>query len=258
MLMTVDIGNTHIVVGVFEAEELVFHTRLSTDMKKTEDEYAAILLYLLSLESIVFSTIDGVVISSVVPTLINIFQKFSIKHLKCNPLIIEAGNGYGIEIDVENPKEVGADRVVNAIAAIQLFGSPVIVVDFGTATTFDIVNDQNAYVGGVIAPGIEITASALHIKTAKLPLIEVQKCDNIIGKNTINSMNAGIYFGYLSLVDGIIYRIIETLSKKSNIKIVSTGGLGDMYLKESKYIVKYEPHLTLYGLRLVYDKINNL
>lgn len=255
MLMAVDIGNTQINVGIFDGNNLLFHNRFSTDSKKTEDEFAAMLLYLLSRKGITSDNIKMLIISSVVPNITLMFRRFSKYYLNLEPMIVDVGIKTGIMLRFENPKEIGADRIVNAVAVDGYFGVPAIVVDFGTATTFDIINENREYIGGIITPGIELTANMLHIKTAKLPEVEITKVDRVVGKNTINSIKSGIYFGYLSMIDGIIDRIIEEQHfNRHELKVVATGGLGDIFLGASKYIKIYEPFLTLNGLRLIYEK----
>ncbi|UOD34620.1 type III pantothenate kinase [Deferribacteraceae bacterium V6Fe1] len=254
MIFAVDIGNTNIVIGVFKDEELVANFRLATDVLRTTDEYAATVLLLLNGQGIDSKKIDSVVISSVVPQLIYTFSKLTRKYFNLEPLVVGPGVKTGLKIKLENPKEVGADRVVNAVAAIEQYGTPVIVVDFGTATTFDVVNDRSEYLGGIIYPGIKLSASILRSKTAKLPEVEIEKCSRVVGNNTINSIKSGIYFGYLSVVDGIIERIIDEQFKGKHVNIVATGGLGSIFIDDSKYLKIYEPNLTLNGLRLIYEK----
>lgn len=254
MIFTVDIGNTNIVVGVFEGKNLIANFRLATDVLRTTDEYAATILLLLNGQGIESKKIKSTVISSVVPQLIYTFSKLSRKYFNVEPLVVGPGVKTGLKIKLENPKEVGADRVVNAVAAIEQYGTPVIVVDFGTATTFDVVNKFSEYLGGVIYPGIRLSVSILRSKTAKLPEVEIEKCNKVVGNTTINSIKSGIYFGYLSLVDGIIERIIDEQFKGERVNIIATGGLGSIFIDDSKYLKIYEPNLTLNGLRLIYEK----
>lgn len=254
MIFGVDIGNTNIVIGVFEGEDLIANFRLATDVLRTTDEYAATVLLLLNGQGIDSKKIDSVVISSVVPQLIYTFSKLSRKYFNLEPLVVGPGVKTGLKIKLENPKEVGADRVVNAVSAIEQYGTPVIVVDFGTATTFDVINEHSEYLGGIIYPGIKLSASILRSKTAKLPEVEIERCKRVVGNNTINSIKSGIYFGYLSVVDGIIERIIDEQFKGKHVNIVATGGLGSIFIDDSKYLKIYEPNLTLNGLRLIYEK----
>lgn len=254
MIFAVDIGNTNIVIGVFDKNEIVFTSRISTDYQKTTDEYAAIIMLLLENSSIDISNIRGVIISSVVPQLVYTFTKFSKKYLLKDALVVGPGVKTGVPVKMENPKEVGSDRIVNAAAVIAYYSTPAIIVDFGTATTFDVVNDAGEYVGGVICPGIKLAASMLHQKTAKLPEVEIEKCEKVVGTSTISSIKSGIYFGYLSMVDGIIAKIIDEKFKKTEPFIIATGGMGSVFMGASKYLKRYDPNLTLNGLKVIYEK----
>lgn len=254
MIFAVDIGNTNVVIGIFENGSIRCNFRVQSSTLRTTDEYAAIILRLMESEGIKPSDISGVIIASVVPRLIYTFNKFARKYMDLDPIVIAPGVKTGISIKMENPKEVGADRIVNAVAAKQMFGYPAIVVDFGTATTFDVVNRDGDYIGGVICPGIKLSAQILHTNTAKLPEVEIEKVDTVIGKNTIHSIQSGIYYGYLAMLDGILERIIEEEFKGEKLNIISTGGLGSIFAGESAYIERYEPNLTLEGLRLIYEK----
>lgn len=255
MIFAVDIGNTNIVFGIFNTKgELVGNCRLTTESMRTTDEYAATIMLLLKNRGIDFDQLSGMVISSVVPPLVYTFSKLARKYFDIDPIVVGPGIKTGVPIKFENPKEVGADRIVNAAAAIKYYKAPCIVVDFGTATTFDVVNGKGEYIGGVISPGIKLSVNALHSKTAKLPDIEIEKCKKVVGNTTISSMQSGVYFGYLSLIDGIIKKIIDEQFESRPTKAIATGGLGSIYIGESQYIQEYEPHLTLYGLRLIYEK----
>lgn len=254
MIFAVDIGNTNVVLGVFKDKNLLHNFRLATDPLKTTDEYAATIILLLGGKKIDLKQIEAVVISSVVPQLVFTFSKLARKYFNLEPIIVGPGLKTGLKIKLENPKEVGADRVVNAVAGIEYFGVPLIVVDFGTATTFDVVNEKSEYLGGLIFPGIKLAATILHSKTAKLPEVEIEKCTHVVGNSTISSIKSGIYFGYLSLIDGIIRRIIEEKFKHSEVNIISTGGLGSVFMGTSEYLKYYEPNLTLNGLRIIYEK----
>lgn len=254
MIFAVDIGNSNVVLGVFKDKNLLYNFRLATDPLKTTDEYAATIILLLGGKKIDLKQIEAVVISSVVPQLVFTFSKLARKYFNLEPIIVGPGLKTGLKIKLENPKEVGADRVVNAVAGIEYFGVPLIVVDFGTATTFDVVNEKSEYLGGLICPGIKLATSILHSKTAKLPEVEIEKCTHVVGNSTISSIKSGIYFGYLSLIDGIIRRIIEEKFKDAEVNIVSTGGLGSVFMDGSEYLKYYEPNLTLNGLRIIYEK----
>ncbi|BAI81021.1 type III pantothenate kinase [Deferribacter desulfuricans SSM1] len=255
MILAIDIGNTNIVLGVFKDETLIANFRLATDHFKTTDEYASIIMLLMEKNNIDIKGVRGVIISSVVPSLIYTFSKLCRKYINSEPIVVGPGVKTGVKIHIDNPREVGADRIVNAAAAINKYGAPVIVVDFGTATTFDVVDKNSCYVGGLICPGIKLSIKALHTGTAKLPEVEIEKPDRVVGTNTIRSIQSGIYYGYLSMVDGIIEKIIDELGCDiKNLSVITTGGLGSIFVRESKYLKVYEPNLTLEGLRIIYEK----
>lgn len=251
MILVIDVGNTHTVIGVYKEEKLLGHWRISTNLEKTEDEYGILVKGLLDNSKLSLADIKGIVISCVVPPIIWILKKMSADYFKVSPIIVGAGIKTGIYIKTDNPKEVGADRIVNAIAAYKLYGGPVIIVDFGTATTFCAVNKDGVYLGGAIAPGIEISAEALAEKTAKLPKIEVTKPQHSIGSNTIAAMKSGIFFGYLGLTNELIRRFKRELGEDS--LVVATGGYSELIGNECKLIDKINPFLTLIGLYLVYE-----
>jgi type III pantothenate kinase len=251
MILVIDVGNTHTVIGVYKEEKLLGHWRISTNLEKTEDEYGILIKGLLDNSKLSLADIKGIVISCVVPPIIWILKKMSADYFKVSPIIVGAGIKTGIYIKTDNPKEVGADRIVNAIAAYKLYGGPVIIVDFGTATTFCAVNKDGVYLGGAIAPGIEISAEALAEKTAKLPKIEITKPQHSIGSNTIAAMKSGIFFGYLGLTNELIRRFKRELGENS--LVVATGGYSELIGNECKLIDKINPFLTLIGLYLVYE-----
>lgn len=253
MLLTLDIGNTNIVLGVFIKEKLIKHFRISTDREKTEDEYGILVISLLREFDITIKEFDGAVISSVVPPLTPIFEKMCEKYLDVVPLIVGPGIKTGINIKYENPREVGADRIVNAVAAYHKYKGPVIVVDFGTATTFDAISENFDYLGGAIAPGIGISAEALFQRTAKLHRIEIIKPERVIGRNTTSSMQAGIFYGYAGLVDHIVERMKEEMGAEG-VKVIATGGLAPLIASETKTIDLVDSMLTLEGLRIIYEK----
>ncbi|RLD97721.1 MAG: type III pantothenate kinase, partial [Aquificota bacterium] len=213
MLLVVDIGNTNTVVGIFQEEELIAHWRLGTNRERTYHEYAILIKELFNLEDLSTGKIEGAIISSVVPNLTPVISKTLQILLGLRPLVVGPGTKTGISILVDNPREVGTDRVVNAVAAFNKYGGPLVVVDFGTATTFDAVSSQGEYLGGAIAPGIGISMEALFKETAQLPRVELKKPNRIIGKNTVESIQSGIYFGYVSLVDGMARAFKEQLGK---------------------------------------------
>lgn len=251
MILVIDVGNTHTVLGIYNDKKLENYWRISTDLDKTEDEYGMLLKNLLSNSKLNFSDIKSVVISCVIPPVSWILKKMSKDYFKVTAIVVGPGTKTGICIKLDNSKEVGADRIVNAIAAYELYGGPVIIVDFGTATTFCAIDKEGNYLGGAIAPGIEISAEALAEKTAKLPKIEISKPKCSIGTNTILAMQSGIFFGYLGLTNELIRRIKRELGEDS--LVVATGGEAEMIGNATKQIDKINPFLTLEGLRLVYE-----
>lgn len=255
MLLVIDVGNTNIVFGLFRDKELVFDWRIASDVGRTSDEYGLLFDQVFNHNKISIDDIGDVIISSVVPTLMHTLSASAVKYLNRQPIIVEPGVKTGMNINYDNPKEVGADRIVNAVAAFEKYGGPVIIVDFGTANTFCYVNKEGDYCGGIISPGIKISAEALFLKTAKLPKVELVKPDNIIGKNTVNSIQSGLVFGYIGMVDFIIERMIHEIGcYEKEIKVVATGGFSTLISSESKYIKVIDKMLTLDGLQIVYER----
>lgn len=255
MLLVIDVGNTNIVFGLFRDKELVFDWRIASDVGRTSDEYGLLFDQVFNHNKISIDDIGDVIISSVVPTLMHTLSASAVKYLNRQPIIVEPGVKTGMNINYDNPKEVGADRIVNAVAAFEKYGGPVIIVDFGTANTFCYVNKEGDYCGGIISPGIKISAEALFLKTAKLPKVELVKPDNIIGKNTVNSIQSGLVFGYIGMVDFIIERMIHEIGcDEKEIKVVATGGFSNLISSESKYIKIIDKMLTLDGLQIVYER----
>lgn len=251
LLLAVDAGNTNTVFGLWRGEELVDSYRLKTDTERTSDEYGALLLALLGRRGIAASSISGVVVSSVVPPLQPTLLRLAGDYFGRKPLFVEPGVRTGMPIRYDNPAEVGADRIVNALAARELYGAPVVVVDFGTATTFDVVSAKGEYVGGIIAPGILIAAEALFAHASRLYRVDVQPPERLVGSNTATAMQAGIYFGYVGLVDGILERLLaETPGLE---QVVATGGQAELVARGSKFIRRVEPLLTLIGLRRIHE-----
>lgn len=251
MILVIDVGNTHTVIGVYDEKRLLGYWRISTDLNKTEDEYGILVKNLISHSNLFLSDIRSVVMSCVIPPVSWILKKMAIDYFKVSALVVEPGIKTGIHIKTDNPKEVGADRIVNAIAAYKLYGGPVIIVDFGTATTFCAVNADGVYLGGAIAPGIEISAEALFEKTAKLPKVELIKPKHCIGSNTVSAMQSGLFYGYLGLTNELIRRFKKELGEDS--LVVATGGYAELIGNESKLIDKIDPLLTLEGLRMIYE-----
>ncbi len=254
MLLAIDIGNTNVVLGVFDNERLVENWRVGTNTQITPDEYAMIFKDLFGFAKLEFGQITGVIISSVVPPLLPVMIEMSQKYFKIAPLIVTHELKTGITIRYDNPKEVGADRIVNAAAAYKLYGGPIIIVDFGTATTFCAVTKRGEYLGGAICPGMKISAEALFQRASKLPRVELIKPAKVIGADTVSAMQAGIIYGYAGLVDGIVERMKKELSLQS--KVVATGGLAELIAPETRSVEETRPQLTLEGLSLLY-RINN-
>lgn len=250
MLLVFDVGNTNIVAGVFREDRLVTCWRIRTDNMRTCDEYGVMLKSLLELKGLGMSEVKAVVISSVVPSLMMELDWLAQKYFACKPLVVGPGIKTGLAIKYENPREVGADRVVNAVAAYNKYGGPLIIIDFGTATTFCVVNDKGDYLGGAIAPGIRISTEALVSRAAKLPRVELVKPRSIIGKNTIASMQAGIIYGFVGQVEGIIRRMKKEIGEAT---VVATGGLAQVIAQETDVIDIIDEYLTLDGLRLIYE-----
>ncbi len=251
-LLVLDIGNTNIVMGVYTGEELTGHWRIVTDREKTEDEYGVLISQLLERSRIDVAGIDSIVISSVVPPLTITFEELAKKYFGKDPLVVEPGVKTGIRIRDDNPKEVGADRIANAVGAFGKYGSACIVVDFGTATTFDLVSSEGDYMGGVIAPGINISAEALFKQTSKLPRVDISRPLSIVGKNTVESIKSGIFYGYVSLIDGIVERIRREY--REDLIVIATGGIAKTIAPESEAIDLVDENLTLDGLRIIYLK----
>ncbi len=252
MLVVLDVGNTNIVLGVFKGKNLVRSWRISTNKDKTADEYGLQISMLFDYSGVNCREVKAMIISSVVPTVMSALESMSIKYFGIRPLVVGPGVKTAMPIRYDNPREVGADRIVNAIAAYELYGGPLIVVDFGTATTFDAISGDGAYLGGAIAPGIGISTEALYTKAAKLPRIELSKPKTVIGKNTVTSMQSGIVYGFVGQTDGIISRMKKEMGGKAY--VVATGGLAELISNESGMIDTINSNLTLEGLRIIYER----
>jgi len=249
-LLAIDIGNTGINIGIFDGGRLKVTWRLATGIRRQADEYGALLLNLLQHQKLPPAKITGVALCSVVPPLVPTFQELCQKYLNISPLVVEAGRKTGIRICMDNPREVGPDRVVNAVAAHHLYKGHVIIIDLGTATTFDVISKEGDYLGGAIAPGITIASEALFARTAMLPRIELTRPKQVIGRNTISAMQSGIIFGYIGLIEGMIQRIEQELGDKA--KVVATGGYVQL-AQEIPVIDIVNLDLSLIGLSLIYD-----
>lgn len=252
MLLVIDVGNTNTVLGIFSGDQLLSHWRLSTIKDRTIDEHGILARNLLSLSGMDSSRVEAIVISSVVPTLNSTLEEMSKAYFNIEPLFVEPGVKTGMAILYENPHEVGADRITNSLAAFTIYGGPAIVIDFGTATTFDVITAKGEYLGGVIAPGPAISAEALFEKTARLPRTNIRKPPKVIGKNTVHSIQSGLYHGYIALVEGVVEMIREELAMPA--RVIATGGLSAPFFKDLRCIDDYNPNLTLFGLKIIYDR----
>jgi len=254
MLLAIDIGNTNTVIGVYDGDRLIHHWRLRTEKDATEDEFLLLIKNLFAFAGAKVEAITGTIISCVVPPMVNILDGFCTKYLDHEPLWVHAATFTEMPILYDDPKEVGADRIVNAVAAFHKYRTSIVVVDFGTATTFDCISHEGAYLGGAISPGILISSEALFQKASKLPSIEIFAVPKrVIAKDTVSSMNAGIIYGYAGLVDGIVRRIKKEMAPVP--KVVATGGLAELVAEVAETIEAVEPHLTLQGLRIIYDNV---
>lgn len=251
MLLAVDIGNTNIVAGIFENNSLVSSFRISTEKHKTFDEYAALFIDLIEKNNVRLCDINGSVIGCVVPRLVDVFYKTITVYLGVEPLIVSSGVPTGLKILYDNPLEVGADRIANGVAAFDRYAGSSIVVDFGTATTFDCISENAEYMGGVITPGLLISSEALFRKASRLPVVDYVKPLNVIGKNTVESIQSGLIYGYTAMIDGMIEKIMSEM--RSETSIISTGGLAPLISEESRYIVDTDEHLTLKGLIKIFQ-----
>ena len=259
MLLVIDVGNTNIVAGVYDGEELMEHWRFSTDRSKTSDEYGIVLSNMFTYSGVDMKQINSIIISSVVPPVVVSLIRMCERYFHLEPIIVGPGIKSGLVLRYENPREIGADRIVNAVAAYELYkdkNMPMIVIDFGTATTFCALLPTGEYLGGAIAPGIGISMEALFQRAAKLPKVELIKPEKVICRNTIKAMQSGIVYGYLGQMDGIIRRMREELGGKAY--VIVTGGLGNMMSADSINVDVVEPFLTLEGLRLLYDRNKEL
>jgi type III pantothenate kinase len=252
MLLAIDIGNTNIVLGLYQAKKLLTHWRLATQSDRTADEYGVLIGQLINVEGLRCGQIGAIVASCVVPPMLTMTQELARKFFKLDPLIVGPGIKTGMPILYESPKEVGADRIVNAVAAYEKYHDSCIIVDFGTATTIDLISHKGEYVGGAIAPGLSIALEALVQRAAKLPRIEIVRPTEVIGKNTVSSIQAGIFFGYAGLVDGIVRRM--QAEHGGPCQVVATGGLASLIASECSTIGEVDDFLTLDGLRIIYER----
>ncbi|MCR5597909.1 MAG: type III pantothenate kinase [Lachnospiraceae bacterium] len=253
MLLTVDVGNTNITFGLFKGEELKYSFRMMTKQPRTSDEYGVAIMMLLQQMDVKKEEVEGIIIASVVPDLMHSLVGGLERYVGKKPLIVGPGVKTGIKIVTENPREIGADRIVDAVGAYEKYGGPVLVMDFGTATTYDLISASGEFLAGITAPGIRISAKALWQDTAKLPEIEIKKPDSILAQNTVTSMQAGLVYGQIGQTEYMVKKVKEE-SGLTDLKVVATGGLGSIIADETDSIEVYDRMLTLDGLRLIYEK----
>ncbi|CAC9926481.1 pantothenate kinase, type III [Aedoeadaptatus coxii] len=257
MLLAIDVGNTNIVFGAFKGRELIHDWRIASDQKKTSDEFGMLVTEMLNNVQLKPVDIEAVIMSSVVPNIMHTMQNMIVKYFHQYPMIVGAGVKTGINIRYDNPREVGADRIVNAIAAVERYGGPCIIIDLGTAITFCVVDDKKNYLGGLILPGISISADALVSRTSKLPKIEIIKPEKVIGKTTVSSMQNGLYYGFSSMIDGIVKHICDEIQMDpSDVHVIATGGFSNLLVSDSAYDIIIDRDLTMDGLRILYDMNN--
>jgi type III pantothenate kinase len=252
MLLVIDVGNTNTVLGVYVGSNLRGHWRLSTSREQTADEYGILIRNLLALDGMQAGSVKHMMVASVVPPLNGLLEEMAAKYFHLKPVFLGPGTRTGMAIHYDNPQDVGADRIANAVAAFEKLGGPCIVVDFGTAVTFDVVSAKGEYMGGVIAPGIGVAAEALFQRAARLPRVEIREPEHVIGSNTIGSMQSGLYYGAIGLVDGLLDRLFAVLGK--GCKVVATGGQALLVAAASKYKLPVDASLTLEGLRIIYER----
>ena len=255
MILAIDMGNTNIVIGCVDEEKVLFEERLATDLSKTELEYVVIFKTVLELYGIEKEKVTGAIISSVVPQLVNIIKSAVYKLIKVEPMVVGPGVKTGLNILMDEPRRVGSDLIVDAVAAINNYGTPLIVIDMGTATTMSVIDRKGNYIGGVIMPGIKVSVDSLVSRTAQLQRISLDAPDKVIGKNTINCMKSGVIYGNASCIDGMIDRLAEEMGEGlSDIKVVATGGLARVILLQCRHNIIQDDELLLKGLKIIYDK----
>jgi type III pantothenate kinase len=252
MLLVIDVGNTNTVLGVYDGERMIHSWRLTTERQRTTDEYGILCRNLFELSGVEWEAITAVAIASVVPPLNYTLRRMSSVYFHVEPLFIDPAVNSGMPVRYNPPSDVGADRIVNGVAAFERYGGPCIVVDFGTATTFDAISADGAYLGGVICPGVQVSAEALFARAARLPRVEIAKPETVIGASTVASIQSGLYHGYVGLVEGILRRMLAEIG--GDARVIATGGLATLFGKATELIETVDADLTLEGLRLIYER----
>ena len=252
MLLAIDVGNSNNVIGLFAGEKLLTHWRIRTERARTSDEYWILIKEFILLNDVETETIDEIIIACVVPPLIPILKEMSRKYFSCEPLVVGPGVKTGISILYKNPAEVGADRIVNSVAAYEKYGGPLIIVDFGTATTFDVVSKRGEYLGGAIFPGVQLSMEALFENAAKLPRVELEEPERVIGKSTVESIHSGLVHGFVGMINGMVSKMQVELNQTA--RVIATGGIVQLIASQAKSIDIVDPFLTLEGLRIIHQK----